>query len=123
MSDKHDDRFRPLADLGSAHSRRDFLRRAGVLGASLSAGSLLAACGGEGESAPATTQAAGGTAAPQLEDELNVIAWAQEWEFAKEPFEKETGVKVNMSFQASESESFQKVKASPEAFDVISQGT
>jgi spermidine/putrescine transport system substrate-binding protein len=123
MSHNNDDGLPREPDSDWALSRRELLRRAGLLGASLSAGTVLAACGGDDEEpggAPATKQA---TAAPKLEDELNIIAWAQEWEFAKGPFEKETGVKVNMTFQASEAESLQKVKASPEAFDVVSFGT
>jgi spermidine/putrescine transport system substrate-binding protein len=102
-------------------TRQDFLQRTGAVGLSVSLGGLLAACGG-GEStggggAPTTT---GGR--PQLEDELNIIAWAQEWEFAVKPFETQTGVKVKMTFQDSDIDSVQKARRSPEQFDIISYG-
>jgi spermidine/putrescine transport system substrate-binding protein len=119
-------------------NRRDLLKRAGALGLLASAGgTLLAACGGDEAAAPAAepapppappaappaeTTAPATTAAPALEDEVNVIAWAQEFEFAVEPFQQETGVKVNFTFQTTEAESLQKVKASPETFDIASFG-
>jgi spermidine/putrescine transport system substrate-binding protein len=110
------------ASAGPRLSRQQFLERTGAFGLSLSLGGLLAACGGNGEggtnAAPATT----GAPAAQLEDEINVIAWAQEWEFAVKPFEKQTGVKVNMTFQDSDVDSVQKARRSPGDFDIISYG-
>lgn len=87
-------------------SRREFLRLAALVGLSLPAASaILAAC------RPAAT-----------EKEVNVISWAQEWENAFEPFQKETGVTVNNTFQSDPLETTNKLKASPATFDVVSYG-
>jgi spermidine/putrescine transport system substrate-binding protein len=100
-------------------TRAQILRRAGALGLSASAAAgLLAACGGD-EGSPATTSDANGAGA-ELEDELNVFAWAQEWEFAVEPFEKETGVKVNLKFRVSDADDLAVLRANPGQHDVMS---
>jgi spermidine/putrescine transport system substrate-binding protein len=90
-------------------TRQEFLVRTGALGLLASTGGVLSACGGDN----------GGTGDDALEGELNVIAWAQEWEFAVKPFEQETGVKVKLTFRGDEPLN-QVLGASPGTFDVAS---
>jgi spermidine/putrescine-binding protein len=93
-------------------TRQEFLVRTGALGLLASTGGVLSACGGDN----------GGTGDDALEGELNVIAWAQEWEFAVKPFEQETGVTVNMTFQDDPLATMAKIKEGPGDIDVVSFG-
>jgi spermidine/putrescine transport system substrate-binding protein len=93
-------------------TRREFITRALALGLSLPVISqLLAAC------APGAGPGGGA-----LEKEVNVIAWAQEWEDAVKPFEDKNKVKVNLTFETDPLETTNKIKASPKTFDVVSYG-
>lgn len=116
-------------------SRRQFIKRAMVLGLSMAAISeLLAGCAPAATPTPAPTApptptpppAPTPTPAPSptpgLEEEVNVVAWAQEWEHAVEPFQEEYGVKVNMTMQGAIDETISLLQASPNTFDVVSFG-
>lgn len=107
-----------MSDVWVNPTRREILQRGIAGGVSLSAIGLLAACGSDDESASGDQKSGTG----QLEDEVRIIAWAQEWEFAKAGFEKETGVKVKMTFQDDPLDSAQKVRASAGQFDIVSFG-
>jgi spermidine/putrescine-binding protein len=128
MADRDELTVQLVGDLNRGRiTRREFIKRALALGLAMPAiSSLLAACGAAPTAVPTVppTSAPAPTTAPatQLEDQVNVLAWAQEWEHAVEPFQQKTGVKVNLGFETDPLETTNKIMASPGTFDVISYG-
>jgi spermidine/putrescine-binding protein len=118
-------------------SRRDFVKKAAVLGLSMGAiGSILAACGSAATPAATETAAATATAAAtetaaatataastggKIGGEITVMTWEVKYDpelYAE--FEAQTGTKLNMVYIAENEEVFNKLKASGSSgFDVI----
>ncbi len=117
---------RSVSALELALSRRRFLARAGGTVAGLGAlGVLAAACGGDSGSSTsggATTAAAGATSSggSSAGETINILTWEgyhqQPW---LDEFEKQSGVKVNVTNVGSPAEMFAKTQAAPDAYDIV----
>lgn len=102
-------------------NRRDFVRHAGALGltlgAGLSTGALLGACGGEG-SRPAPYTPSGDLG--PVEGELNIYSWSDY--IARDTvanFEREFGVRVTYDTYESNEEMAAKLAAGAAGYDIV----